>query len=185
MPKIIKNVEEKIFTTVIELIDKDGFSDTSMKKIAENTDLAVGTLYNYFDNKEELIFYVITKSWEDTFSKLEQILKKDFKQEEKIEKFILLLYREISQRKAVGKELIKNNIIAQERFESINEQLKQQFITLFDISETDRKQFVADLEVCRIIDTLMMTIIKLASEYPEQEQENIQFLKQLTEKLLS
>ncbi|KJS66298.1 MAG: hypothetical protein JL50_12430 [Peptococcaceae bacterium BICA1-7] len=41
----------KIIDITISLIEKQGFEQTSMEQIAEEADLAKGTLYNYFPNK--------------------------------------------------------------------------------------------------------------------------------------
>ncbi|GAB6137527.1 TetR/AcrR family transcriptional regulator [Halanaerobaculum tunisiense] len=180
MPKIIENVEEKIFYTVIELVKQNGLKNTSMKMIAENTDIAVGTLYNYFSNKEELISYVISKSWKNTFRKLDQILEEDSANNKKVEKFVITLYEEISKRKAIGNKLIKNNIIAEERFEKIKSKLQMKFMTLFDILDLGKNQFFS----YRLVDTIIVTIINLSSAYNDYHDENVTFLKKLLSNLL-
>lgn len=55
MPKIIKNLEEKIFNNAQKLFCENGYENVDMKTIAENCSIAVGTLYNYFPNKKNYI----------------------------------------------------------------------------------------------------------------------------------
>lgn len=44
-----------ILRTAIELFEKQGFAATTMNQIAEEADVAMGTLYNYFASKEAFI----------------------------------------------------------------------------------------------------------------------------------
>ncbi len=43
----------KIINCTIELFKDKGFSDTSMEEIAEKSDVAKGTLYNYFSDRSQ------------------------------------------------------------------------------------------------------------------------------------
>lgn len=181
MPKIIENVEEKAFKNVIDLINENGFKNTSMKMIADKTGIAVGTLYNYFSNKEDLIFYVIKRSWNQSFKKLDSILEKDLSAEKKLEKFIITLYKEISARKVIGRELIQNNIIEKEKFAEIKEILITKFEELFKILENEN--FNLDLEEKRLIDTIFVTISNLSNLY-DDEKKNIDYLKKFSRKLI-
>ncbi len=44
-----------ILQVAIELINKQGFADTTMQSIAEKADVALRTLYNYFPSKESIV----------------------------------------------------------------------------------------------------------------------------------
>ncbi len=181
MPKIIENVEEKAFKNVIDLINKNGFKNTSMKMIANKTGIAVGTLYNYFSNEEDLIFYVIKRSWRQSFKKLDSILSEELSAEKKLEKFIITLYKEVSARKVIGRELIQNNIIEKEKFAGIKEILITRFEKLFKILENEN--FSLDLEHERLIDTIFITISNLSNLYSNEEK-NIDYLINFSKKLL-
>ena len=183
MPKILENIEEKIFYNVIELINKKGFNNTSMKEIADETGVAVGTLYNYFSNKEDLVFNVIKKSWEETFIKLDKVLNSNLPTEIKYEKFIIILYQEISKRKVVGGNLIQNNIIKEKKFNSIKTTLAKKFKKIFTSLNKENNSFKINLEQKRLLDTIVTTISYLAYSYPEDEK-NIEFLKNFAKKLI-
>lgn len=47
--------ETAIFDAAIRLITANGFSDTSMSKIAKAADVSPATIYVYFENKEDLL----------------------------------------------------------------------------------------------------------------------------------
>jgi len=44
-----------ILTAAIELINKNGFAETTMQQISEKADVALRTLYNYFPTKESIV----------------------------------------------------------------------------------------------------------------------------------
>jgi TetR/AcrR family fatty acid metabolism transcriptional regulator len=48
----------KILNSAISLFAEKGFSDTSMLEIAKNANVAEGTVYEYFRNKEELMISI-------------------------------------------------------------------------------------------------------------------------------
>ncbi|HHU92132.1 MAG TPA: TetR/AcrR family transcriptional regulator, partial [Halanaerobiaceae bacterium] len=51
MPKIIDNIEQKIYENALSLFAAKGYNQVSMKNVAEASGIAVGTLYNYYSNK--------------------------------------------------------------------------------------------------------------------------------------
>ena len=76
MPKIIKNPEDRILQAAGKrLLDKD-LSSFSLRGIAADCGIAVGTIYNYFKDKESLMAAVMVQDWmdalEDTRKELAQ-----------------------------------------------------------------------------------------------------------------
>lgn len=57
MPKIVdkKLMSEQIVSAALQAFEKHGFHNTSMSKIAQEMNIAKGTLYLYFKSKEQLI----------------------------------------------------------------------------------------------------------------------------------
>jgi AcrR family transcriptional regulator len=47
--------KEAIFKSTLHLIHEQGFHGSPMSKIAENAQVAIGSIYHYFDSKEALI----------------------------------------------------------------------------------------------------------------------------------
>lgn len=63
MPKVIPEVREKLLTTVRNRLLKDGPDAVSLRSIAKECGIAVGTVYNYFPNKDMLIAEAIGDDW--------------------------------------------------------------------------------------------------------------------------
>ena len=65
MPKIIKNPEDRILQAARNrLLDKD-LSSFSLRGVAADCGIAVGTIYNYFKDKESLMAAVMIQDWMD------------------------------------------------------------------------------------------------------------------------
>lgn len=76
MPKIIKDPEDRILQAARKrLLDKD-LSSFSIRGVAADCGIAVGTIYNYFRDKESLMAAVMAQDWrrtlEDTRGELVQ-----------------------------------------------------------------------------------------------------------------
>ena len=64
-----KNItsKEEILNISRELIKKKGFNSINIRTIAENCNIAIGSIYNYFNSKEELTISIIGSIWLDIF----------------------------------------------------------------------------------------------------------------------
>lgn len=65
MPKVIHGIRESILKRADEIIELGDYDKFSMREIAKKCSVAVGTLYNYFPSKDELLLAVIDSHWQD------------------------------------------------------------------------------------------------------------------------
>ncbi len=88
--------KEKILETAIKIIDKEGFSALSMKRVGELVGITEPAVYRYFKSKENLVNEIFTKiisihksiaekysDTEDELSKIEEILTSQLEYYEK------------------------------------------------------------------------------------------------------
>ncbi len=74
MPKVQRNqqeietVKEEIIAQAVELIIAEGYAGFSMRKLAARLDIAAKTIYNYFQNKDELYLAILTRGFEDLYA---------------------------------------------------------------------------------------------------------------------
>lgn len=172
MPKIIKNLDEKIFNVAWQLFTDRGYDNVDIKAIAKECDVAVGTLYNYYGNKRDLFLKVLEKSWNNTFDKLKKELIKEEKNELKTIKFINVLYADIKERKGLGTEILNQNKIIKETilirlYEFVNE------LDLQDFKRTTEK------EVINLIKLLLYNIVFLINVRENNDDANIKFLNSI------
>lgn len=72
---------KRIFSAAVQLLKKEGFSKTSMNDIAARANLAVGTLYNYFASKNDLILAIFDHENENFIKKITNKIEKNLKSE--------------------------------------------------------------------------------------------------------
>ncbi len=63
-PEEVQNIREEIMREALELITTDGFNSFSMRKLATRLGIAAKTIYNYFQNQDELYLYVHIRGFE-------------------------------------------------------------------------------------------------------------------------
>ncbi len=56
--KRIERIRKEIMNAAIDIISIKGFKNTTTKEIAEEADMAEGTLYNYFQNKNDILMSI-------------------------------------------------------------------------------------------------------------------------------
>lgn len=91
MPKIIKNPEDRILQAARQrLLDKD-LSSFSLRGIAADCGIAVGTIYNYFKDKESLMAAVMIQDWKDAL----ETTRKELSQTQSLQEGLLDICRGI------------------------------------------------------------------------------------------
>ena len=63
MPKIIGNLREEILAEAKKQVGLRGYKNTTIRSVASECNIAVGTVYNYFKSKDMLIASFILEDW--------------------------------------------------------------------------------------------------------------------------
>lgn len=186
MPKIIKNLDEEIAKTALELFKNNPYQNVGMRKIASEVGIAVGTLYNYYPNKWELYIEVFEESWRETYHILKnncQHLNKNY-----LMNYLEVISEEMKNKKSIVRELfrfIMNDLEIGEKEQKekfnrvrfpkvlINE-IYELFINILE------KEFEIELEkddanLYRLF-TMIQTDIPLLQRNFEKEKDNLQYL---------
>jgi AcrR family transcriptional regulator len=178
LPKIIRDVKDNIFKAAMSLFSQYEYKKVDMKMIAQEAGIAVGTLYNYYENKKELYIEILQTSWEQTFAKLGIIDQMPISPKHKLKKCIEQLYTDIEIRKGFGKELMRSNVSDLNRDERIVEFKKALIINLEKHIRSIEKleKFRRESIDKKIAEVLLLTIILLIEVHPHERNENIEFL---------
>ncbi len=94
MPKIIKDLEEKILETAQHLFTSESYAGVDMRRIATETGIATGTLYNYFPSKQDLLLAVVEHVWRASMRRLEEGMSARDDREAPVARLIRLFYQE-------------------------------------------------------------------------------------------
>ena len=69
MPKIIEDVENRILCAARKRLLGGDLSSFSARGIAEDCGIAVGTIYNYYRDKESIMAAVMAQDWQAELTK--------------------------------------------------------------------------------------------------------------------
>lgn len=59
--------KEAILTVCRDIIKKDGWKELNIRNVALKCNISIGTVYNYFDNKNKLVSETVKSIWGDIF----------------------------------------------------------------------------------------------------------------------
>lgn len=65
MPKIIENLESRLITEAAKQIEASGYGNMTIRSVAKACGVGVGTVYNYFSSKEELVATYMLSYWKE------------------------------------------------------------------------------------------------------------------------
>ena len=186
MPKIIENLEEEIARTALELFKDRPYQSISMRKIASEVGIAVGTLYNYYPNKWKLYIEVFEESWRESY----HVLQNDFQQLEEnyLLNYLEVIYEEMKSKKLIARELFRyitnNSEIDEEEQKEKFKQVRFPKVLVNEIYDLFvavlEKEFEVKLDneninLYRVFTMIQVDIPSLHYNFKDKE-DNIQFL---------
>ncbi|MBQ9148333.1 MAG: TetR/AcrR family transcriptional regulator [Oscillospiraceae bacterium] len=63
MPKIIENLESRLIEEAKKQIEESGYTATTIRSVAKACGVGVGTVYNYFPSKDDLLATYMLSDW--------------------------------------------------------------------------------------------------------------------------
>lgn len=81
---------QRILRAAIEVFSQKGFYHAKISEIARKAGVADGTIYLYFDNKDDLLISIFEEEMERIIARFREELKKYHRADEKLRCFILL-----------------------------------------------------------------------------------------------
>lgn len=68
MPKIIENLPERLLEETRRQIEESGYGSLTVRAVAKNCGVGVGTVYNYYRSKDELVASFMLEDWKACIS---------------------------------------------------------------------------------------------------------------------
>ena len=63
MPKIIENLQQRLVREAGRQIQQSGYENMTIRSVAKECGVGVGTVYNYFPSKEDLVAAYLLEDW--------------------------------------------------------------------------------------------------------------------------
>jgi len=101
------NKKELIREAAIKVIARDGFYNTKTAKIAEEAEVAVGTIYNYFNSKNEILEYIFEVEFEKRIDYLKKMQEKDYSIYKKLSLFSDKHFKEVRENLNTAQILVR------------------------------------------------------------------------------
>lgn len=139
---IIVNKEEKrrnIALACRELLLEHGIDNLTISQMAKRAGVGKGTIYEYFENKEDIVFEIITTFVVEYEKRLEEISRESMPVKEKLFRFFNLLFEN---------ETAKKHLILYKEFLAIS--LMRESEEMLAFSEACREKFI--IVLTRIIE---------------------------------
>lgn len=73
MPKIIANPQERLMEEAQKQVEQSGYSAMTIRSVAKACDIGVGTVYNYFSSKDELLAACLLRDWKVCLSTIDAV----------------------------------------------------------------------------------------------------------------
>ena len=105
MPKIIENLDQTIISSARELFHRQGFEHTNMRQIADKSGIAVGTLYRYYKDKDDLYMQIMMENWQKTMRSLEKIMQDEAHPETALRKMLEKLIHTLQSHQSISQLL--------------------------------------------------------------------------------
>lgn len=107
--EVKEDKKELIRETAIEVIANLGFHNATTDRIAVEAGVSVGTIYNYFRNKEAILEYIFEVELDKRRSYLEKIQQESLSLRDKFEQLLTMHFAAINENPAVGKILAREH----------------------------------------------------------------------------
>lgn len=167
MPKSVLCDKKEIYERVKKLFLMNGYSGVDIKTIAQECKMAVGTFYNYYENKEEIFCEVINDSWNLFFETL--------KHKKTLEEFIQEIYYYIRDNRGFG---ITFKSIPIDKAINVN--------NLYDKIIDDVAGYIVNFVNVEFINigrrialSLFMSVILFTNSYEFKDEDNLEFIYNL------
>ena len=70
MPKIIENLRHDLLVCGRKILQEEGCDGLTMRRVAKNCGIALGTIYNYYPSKEVLMASIMLEDWQNALQYL-------------------------------------------------------------------------------------------------------------------
>ena len=77
MARLIKNPKQLILGKAKEILYNQGYHKLNMRDLSKQCDIALGTIYNYYPTKEELVIELMADYWQNYLDTVEKIVDSD------------------------------------------------------------------------------------------------------------
>ena len=72
MPKVLPHLREQLINAARRQVEKSGYANTTIRSVAGECGVGVGTVYNYFPSKDILIATFMLEDWQGCLARMKE-----------------------------------------------------------------------------------------------------------------
>lgn len=157
--------KELLREKAIEVFAREGYHSTTVQMIADEAGTAVGTVYNYFDNKKDILNYIFAVEFNKRLNMLNQIKEMELTFKEKLIMFLKGHFNDLKNNINLATVLIQESTMPSKyQLEAVNDftnKLPELFIEI--IEEAKQKGEIRNVDSKLIGHAVFRTIRGIAS----------------------
>ncbi|ADK83047.1 TetR/AcrR family transcriptional regulator [Sediminispirochaeta smaragdinae] len=187
MPKLIKNIETRLIDELENMIFTGG-SELTLRALAERAGIAVGTIYNYFPDKDDLLKALFQREWSNLITEIvKELDSAEVSRNDQIRKIVGMIYelseqvgRTLPQRKTLLGGCKEKGAFRLPSYPHRPEGwlwLREAFRPIWNRVFPD-----SNIDVDRLTIMVVSIVPRLIFLFPEQGEENMQFITQLIQR---
>ena len=73
MPKIIENIQQRLMEEARRQVRESGYASMTIRSVASECGVGVGTVYNYFPSKEAMLAASMLEDWKNCMAAIEAV----------------------------------------------------------------------------------------------------------------
>ncbi len=130
--------KESVLEAAEVIIVNEGMAHCSMRRISGALGVAVGTIYNYYESREELLVDLFTISWNKTIRKAKKVVDQSVPRKVQLTEFIDVINSDVANRNGLGKEVyIFNSYVKDVETNTLN--IRRELRTILESILNQRK----------------------------------------------
>lgn len=102
-----QETKDRIREAAVEVISREGFFNTRMQEIADEAALAVGTIYNYFSSKDQVLSYIFKAEMKRRMEIMAQLQEKNLTTKEFLTRFLNKHFAVLIENPELGRVLVR------------------------------------------------------------------------------
>ncbi len=133
---------ELIRQSAIQIFYEEGFHQATTDRIAAGAGVSVGTIYNYFRSKEDVLGYIFQVELEKRVRFLEGLRKQDLSIADKFGRFLAMHFAQVKEDPALANILIRERNLPHKRSVTVIEDFQARILEHFEgiFEESLRRQ---------------------------------------------
>lgn len=150
MPKIIEGAKESILHCTRKHLSETGYTSLSLRLIAKECHLGVGTIYNYFSSKEDLVAQVMLEDWFKCLAEMDRHIDTAIDAETGLIQIQQILKKYCTQYESLFKEAESSAHVVSSRHDLLVSQMKERIQRLLNQFNQDDDYSVLLAEIMLI-----------------------------------